>query len=282
MAHGDVIIFMDQDDAMRSNFYTVELKRNLQQLQNQGVEMIVCGAWWCDNNLEKGTFRSIEVQRHGLFDGRKDSISWGGYTFNMNIYFRSLFFDVEGTPTPVRFFDLPLDVETTFRHMSQYGAKRLLFSDKYSFCLRRCNEESVSSNWDWLKVYQVRCDAYYRLISWHKDFYGEDAEGIAGAEKAYLRSVDLWMEGYVKEVAKSSVISNDLIKSPRYVPFCKIYVKYSKSKFSIDSYLGKIQNTKKSHDHALRKLYNRCHEIYYHLWKNNGKTVRIKPVLIDI
>ena len=64
---GQWIIFCDQDDAMRKDFYTAERKAQMQELLQRGVELIVPGAWWCDAQLRYGTRRFIEgnqVFRH--------------------------------------------------------------------------------------------------------------------------------------------------------------------------------------------------------------------------
>lgn len=75
--------------------------------------------------------------------------------------------------------------------MALYAAKKILFSDEFAFCLRRCNDESVSSTWDWMQVYPVVFDAYAQLIEWHKINYPEDKEAIVGAEKSLLRRISL-------------------------------------------------------------------------------------------
>ncbi len=194
---GQWIIFVDQDDAMRKDFYTDERKSELLELENQQVELIVPGAWWCDCNLIKGHRRYIEKEAHcsGVCEGRSDTLSWEHmFTFNMCLYSRSLFFTVDGASTPVRFFPLKKDVETTFRHMALYAAQKIFFSDNFSFCLRRCNEESVSSTWDWMQVYPVVFDAYVRLIIWHKQNYPKDKIAIAGAEKALLHRINLTIQ----------------------------------------------------------------------------------------
>lgn len=194
---GQWIIFCDQDDAMRKDFYTAERKAQMQEFLQRGVELIVPGAWWCDAQLRYGTRRFIEKETKcsGIYEGRNDALSWDHMlTFNMCLYARSLFFNADGSATPVRFFALPKDVETTFRHMALYAARKILFSDEYAFCLRRCNEESVSSTWNWMKVYPVVFDAYARLINWHRTFYPEDRQAIEGAEKAMLRRMSFTVD----------------------------------------------------------------------------------------
>jgi glycosyltransferase involved in cell wall biosynthesis len=169
-AKGDIIIFSDQDDSMKRNFYTEDMRQKLLTAYNEGIDMIIPGRWVGDNDLSKGKFVSIEKYKSGIYQGHSDSLSWEFYNvFNANIYFRRLFYNQCDEKAPVRFLDLPLDVETTFRHMAQYASDKILLSDEYSFSVRRANISSVSSTWDWLKVYPVRCDAYYQLIDWHKN-----------------------------------------------------------------------------------------------------------------
>lgn len=194
---GRWIIFCDQDDAMRKDFYTAERKAQMQELVQRGVQLVVAGGWECDAQLRYGTCRFIEKKTKclGICEGRNDALSWDHMlTFNSCLYARSLFFNTDGSATPVRFFTLPKDVETTFRHMALYAARKILFSDEYTFCLRRCNEESVSSTWNWMKVYPVVFDAYARLVNWHRTFYPEDTQAIEGAEKALLRRMSFTID----------------------------------------------------------------------------------------
>lgn len=211
-AAGQWIIFVDQDDAIRKDFYTEERKDALIELEKQDVELVVPGAWWCDSLLKTGHRRYIEKETkcHGVYRGRNDTLSWGYMlTFNMCIYSRALFFNADGTPTPVRFFSLPKDVETTFRHMALYAAQKIFFSDDFAFCLRRCNEESVSSTWNWMEVYPVVFDAYTRLIDWHKINYPTDKDAVVGAEKALLYRVELT----IREVNEQSSAGLEKLKA---------------------------------------------------------------------
>lgn len=181
MARGEVIIFIDQDDAMRSDFYTSDMRERLHARFSEEIDLILCGTWYCDENLKLGHYNAIEPRRKGVYPGHENDISWQStWCFNANIFSRRLFFNENGTPTPIRFFDLPLDVETIFRHISQYGARKLLFSDDYSFCCRRVNSKSVSALWDWEKVYRVKTQAYYELISWHREYFPKDVKAVGG------------------------------------------------------------------------------------------------------
>lgn len=192
LSKGDVIIFLDQDDCMRLNFYTQELKQNISNVFARDVDLIVCGAWWGDSTLQKGCFRSVsEFAKSGEYSGLNNDISWShSFTFNMNIYSRNLFFLQDGKGSHVRFFELPLDVETIFRHISLYSSRNILFSDDYSFCVRRNNDVSVSSNWDWIKVYDIKCGAYFDLVQWHKKYYPMDKKAIFGAKYHFLDEVE--------------------------------------------------------------------------------------------
>lgn len=221
MARGEVIIFIDQDDAMRSNFYTEKTKERLQELLQQRIELILNGTWYGDSELVKGHFNSIEKRKKGIYLGHQNALSWGySYCFNANLFARTLFFDKKGKPTPVRFFELPLDVETIFRHLTQYSARKLMFSDELSFCIRRINNESVSSTWDWLKVYDVKCRAYYDVIDWHKTNNPKDKESIEGAEKSFLRVVeDMIRENFRAKPDLSSLLEK--IKKETYFPHLK-------------------------------------------------------------
>lgn len=228
---GQWIIFIDQDDAMRKDFYTEERKVKLRELGKQQVDLVVTGAWWCDSQLKMGHRRYIEKETKccGVYFGRDNTLSWNHMlTFNMCLYSRSLFFKSDGSSTPVRFFSLPKDVETTFRHMALYAARKMLFSDDFAFCLRRCNEESVSSTWDWMQVYPVVFDAYGRLINWHHTFYPEDCCAIEGAEKALLRRMSFTVDEVGKKqrnFAEIRQLINDYVGEG--APWTHLLDKYS-------------------------------------------------------
>ena len=190
MARGKIIIFSDQDDVMKADFYTEEMQDKILEMFSKDIDLILPGRWMGNDTLKRGHFVSIEKQKSGIFPGHEDVISWFlPNVFNANIYSRRLFFDAEGHPTHVRFFNLPLDVETIFRHITQYAANNILFSDEFSFSVRRNSKTSVSSTWDWLKVYPVKCMAYYHLISWHRRLFPNDKDAICGCEKHFLEQV---------------------------------------------------------------------------------------------
>lgn len=238
LAKGQIIIFVDQDDAIRSNFYTEETKSYIDSKIKQGIDLFVCGAWWGDSRLEKGYFRSIEKFKKGVHIGRNDDISWGNtYTFNMNIYSRNLFFDEYNTSTPVRFFDLPLDVETIFRHISLYAARKVLFTDNLSFCIRRNNDASVSSNWDWLKVYPVKCRAYYDLIDWHKQNFPNDKKAICGANKQFIKMISEMIEENYKSGQDMAELLSSLKKEKYYADMLIIIKEYPKQSLLINDFL---------------------------------------------
>ena len=248
---GQWIIFCDQDDAMRKDFYTAERKAQMQELLQRGVELIVPGAWWCDAQLRYGTRRFIEKETKcsGIYGGRNDALSWDHMlTFNMCLYARSLFFNADGSATPVRFFALPKDVETTFRHMALYAARKILFSDEYAFCLRRCNEESVSSTWDWMKVYPVVFDAYARLVNWHRTFYPEDRQAIEGAEKALLRRMSFTVDEVGRNqwnLAEVRQLINDYVGES--APWAHLLDKYSDDGQLLRSLLSEPKNVAASY-----------------------------------
>lgn len=178
MSNGKIIIFMDQDDAMKKGFYTENIRNNLLNLFDKGIDLICPGKWQGNETLTKGYFEPIELHKKGIVDGGNANESYVSYgPFHQNIFSRALFFHEDGTPTPVRFFPLKVDVETTFRHMTQYAARKILFSDTYAFSVRRVNRQSVSSRWNFAKVHFVRCDAYCQLIEWHKKNFQTDNRG---------------------------------------------------------------------------------------------------------
>ena len=178
LSHGNIIIFMDQDDAMKKDFYTEAVRDSILGIFNKGVDLICPGRWQGNETLTKGHFESVETYKKGVVNGgcaHESYVSYG--PFHQNIFSRTLFFHADGTPTSVRFLSLKVDVETTFRHMTQYAARKILFSDAFTFSVRRENRHSVSSRWDFAKVHFVRCDAYFQLIDWHKTNFQLDKLG---------------------------------------------------------------------------------------------------------
>ena len=225
LAQGTVVIFMDQDDAMRSDFYTEEIKEKLFKLNGQGVDMIMNGMWNADDKLYAGTFASIEREvNKGVYPGNCQKLVWNFlYPFHANIFFRSLFFHGE-TPSPVRFFELPLDVESTFRHIAKYASRKILVSDEFSFSIRRNNNESVSATWDWLKVYPVKANAYYDILEWHRKYYPKDKKAIKDAQIWLLKKIDELIEGYSCDPHKEAMIA-DVLRTSSYAPEIKSLIR---------------------------------------------------------
>ncbi len=216
LSRGTVVVFMDQDDAMRSDFYTERTKKALRKWNEQGVDMVMNGMWNADDKLLVGTFASIEKKvRRGVYPGNCQKLMWNFlYPFHANVFFRTLFFQGE-TPSPVRFFELPLDVESTFRHISKYASRKILVSDEFSFSIRRNNKESVSATWDWLKVYPVKANAYYDILEWHRKYYPEDKKAIKGAKIWLLKKIDELIEGYSSVPTKEPMIV-DMLRASNY------------------------------------------------------------------
>lgn len=178
LSRGKIIIFMDQDDAMKKGFYTETVRNNILDQFNKGIDLICPGRWQGNETLTKGRFEPVEIHKKGIVKGGDANESYVSYgPFHQNIFSRTLFFHADGTPTSVRFLPLKVDVETTFRHMTQYAARKILFSDAFAFSVRRENRQSVSSRWDFAKVHFVRCDAYFQLIEWHKVNFQSDIRG---------------------------------------------------------------------------------------------------------
>ena len=196
---GKIIIFMDQDDAMKKDFYTETVRNNILDQFNKGVDLICPGRWQGNETLTKGRFEPVEIHKKGIVKGGDANESYVSYgPFHQNIFSRSLFFHADGTPTSVRFLPLKVDVETTFRHMTQYAARKILISDAFAFSVRRENRQSVSSRWDFAKVHFVRCDAYFQLIEWHKKYFQSDNIGGGITEKQFLHAVEYMIEDCCK------------------------------------------------------------------------------------
>jgi len=282
LAQGDAIIFVDQDDAMRSGFYTEEMRYQIEEQLNKGIDLIITGVWYGDAELRRGFFRSIEKLKKGVYEGRNNAISWGNtFTFNMNLFSRRLFFDEQGNATPVRFFDLSLDVETIFRHITQYYARKILFSDQYSFCVRRNNENSVSSNWDWLKVYPVKCDAYYNLIRWHKTYFPNDTESISGAMKSFLNVISDMIIANQRNGSDLEMLCENVSKSIYYDDLLKMIKSYPNESVLISDFVASpLSLNKRLHMSLFRRLVKLRWKLYAKL--NPQKSFDLRGNILKI
>lgn len=75
LSEGTAVMFMDQDDAMRSDFYTVETKEALRKLNKRGIDMVMTGMWNADDQLLMGTFASLErMVKKGIYPGNSQEI----------------------------------------------------------------------------------------------------------------------------------------------------------------------------------------------------------------
>lgn len=99
----------------------------------------------------------------------------------------------------MRFFPIPIDIETTFRYMSQYAAKKLCYSDDFSFSILRINSNSVSSNWKWEKVFPAKVEAFYDLINWQKKYYPLDSKAINNCTSKFIEIINEMILFYRKE-----------------------------------------------------------------------------------
>ena len=200
ISRGKIIIFSDQDDMMKKDFYTEKMRDNILNLFKEGVEVILPGCYPANHNLTTILFKSVEEQRKGIFPGQNSYYSLNTRCcFHANIYNRSLFEMDEKDSREVRFFPIPIDIETTFRYMSQYAAKKLCYSDDFSFSILRVNSNSVSSNWKWEKVFLAKVEAFYDLINWQKKYYPEDSKAIKDCTSKFIDIINEMILFYRKE-----------------------------------------------------------------------------------
>ena len=191
ISRGKIIIFSDQDDMIKKEFYTEEMRDKILNLFKEGIEVILPGCYPANHNLTTILFRTIENQRKGIFSGKDSYYSLNTTCcFHANIYNRTLFAIDEEANREVRFFPIPIDIETTFRYMSQYAAKKLCYSDEFSFSILRVNSNSVSSNWKWEKVFPAKVEAFYDLINWQKRFYPEDSKAIGDCTNKFIEIIN--------------------------------------------------------------------------------------------
>ena len=224
ISRGKIIIFSDQDDMMKKEFYTEEMRDKILNLFKEGVEVILPGCYPANHNLTTILFRSIENQRKGVFSGKDSFYSLNTMCcFHANIYNRTLFEIDEKDSREVRFFPIPIDIETTFRYMSQYAAKKLCYSDDFSFSILRVNSNSVSSNWKWEKVFPAKVEAFYDLINWQKKYYPEDSKAINDCTSKFIDIINEMILFYRKEKKDINKLRKRLTESS-YFTFLEEFI----------------------------------------------------------
>lgn len=264
ISRGKIIIFSDQDDMMKKEFYTEEMKDKILNLFKEGVEVILPGCYPANHNLTTILFRSIEKQRKGVFSG-KDSYYALNTTccFHANIYNRTLFEIDEKGDREIRFFPIPIDIETTFRYMSQYAAKKLCYSDDFSFSILRVNSNSVSSNWKWEKVFPAKVEAFYDLINWQKRYYPEDDKAINDCTNKFIDIINEMIFFYRKEKLDINKLRN-IITESSYFTFLEEFINKNQDDYrDIFILISNAKEFKPIKEVSIFRKIIRCRYIFY-------------------
>lgn len=264
ISRGKIIIFSDQDDMMKKEFYTEEMRDKILNLFKEGVEVILPGCYPANHNLTTILFRSIENQRKGVFSGKDSFYSLNTMCcFHANIYNRTLFEIDEKDSREVRFFPIPIDIETTFRYMSQYAAKKLCYSDDFSFSILRVNSNSVSSNWKWEKVFPAKVEAFYDLINWQKRYYPEDSKAIGDCTNKFIEIINEMIFFYRKEKLDINKLRN-IITESSYFTFLEEFINKNQDDYrDIFILISNAKEFKPIKEVSIFRKIIRCRYIFY-------------------
>lgn len=264
ISRGKIIIFSDQDDMMKKEFYTEKMRDKILNLFKEGVEVILPGCYPANHNLTTILFRSIENQRKGVFSGKDSYYSLNTTCcFHANIYNRTLFKFDEKANRVVRFFPIPIDIETTFRYMSQYAAKKLCYSDDFSFSILRVNSNSVSSNWKWEKVFPAKVEAFYDLINWQKRYYPEDSKAIGDCTNKFIEIINEMIFFYRKEKLDINKLRN-IITESSYFTFLEEFINKNQDDYrDIFILISNAKEFKPIKEVSIFRKIIRCRYIFY-------------------
>lgn len=264
ISRGKIIIFSDQDDMMKKEFYTEEMRDNILNLFKEGVEIILPGCYPANHNLTTILFRSVEEQKKGIFPGQDSFYSLNTICcFHANIYNKTLFALDEKGNRVVRFFPIPIDIETTFRYMSQYAAKKLCYSDDFSFSILRVNSNSVSSNWKWEKVFPAKVEAFYDLINWQKRYYPEDSKAIGDCTNKFIEIINEMIFFYRKEKLDINKLRN-IITESSYFTFLEEFINKNQDDYrDIFILISNAKEFKPIKEVSIFRKIIRCRYIFY-------------------
>ncbi len=179
-------IFLDHDDLLVKDFYNENFKAFLEKCRNKDVEVIVPSRIRADYDLNMAVVD--EMNDFGYVEGG-NKYAWNAkYEFASMIYSTDLLMR-----NNIRFFETRPEMESIFRHMTIFLSKKVLYTNRVCFSVRRENRNSISNTWNYLDIIPIRFDAYLKLLKWHIDRKDDDA---AMTCKEYLRNI---FSGYFVE-----------------------------------------------------------------------------------
>ena len=203
LAHGDAIIFLDQDDKILKGFYTDEMRAFIKRLFDNGYDMIAPARLTGDIEMKKIEMTRVVEEQLSL-EGYK--ACWKSkFELFTNIYSSYLFKEKN-----LKFMEYKVDMESLFTHSALYLSRKVLFTNKVFFSLRRQNPESVSHTWKYVNVLPIKIDAWADIVRWHSTVHSSDKDVIIESKKRYMRALSEMISLYCES-------SNDFDKLDRMI-----------------------------------------------------------------
>lgn len=234
-------IFLDHDDMIIDNFLTQELVDFLCECENNDIDLIIPARIVVDYEAKRA--RKDLAPMDMIIKGGCES-SW-----NVNHEFATLLYRTDLLMQHnIRFHETKPEMESIFRHKAAYLARKVLFSNKFFFGVRRENPESITNRWNYLNTVIVSFKTYMELERWHYLNHANDPEVYREAQKRTVGYVldyiivslrqniaikDIIygltvndMRAYVKSCLKKGYIRNKWMISLAIAPrFCLYYLK---------------------------------------------------------
>ena len=175
LVRGELLVFLDHDDALAPGFYTEGLRGAVRSLFSAGVEVVVPSRIMADETLTRGVVDRVPLD--GLHRGAGRASLELPYEFATMLYSTSLL-RREG----ILFSETRPEMESVFRHKAAFCSRWVLFDNAFRFAVRRDNPGQITKNWDEAEVARVRLQENGRLLAWHeaRGTEGEVLEAVRG------------------------------------------------------------------------------------------------------
>ncbi len=186
-------IFLDHDDLLIDGFYNSSFKKFLEKCHDHEVDVIVPSRIRVDYKVSKAVVDKMDD--YGLVDGG-NRYSWSAkYEFASMIYSTELLMK-----NNIRFYETRPEMESIFRHMTIFLSRKVLYTDKVCFSVRRDNKGSISNTWNYLDIIPIRLEGYVKLLEWHNK--SGNIEGIESCKK-YIKII--YNEYYIESVKRNGI-----------------------------------------------------------------------------
>lgn len=257
---GKYTIFVDHDDLIVNDFYTEEMKAFLQECNKRSIEVVIPAR--IRANMDLTTCSLDNVFYDGIINGGNNP-SWKlPYEFATMIYSTRLLID-----NTILFSENRPEMESIFRHKAVYCAKKVLFTNKLFFAIRRDNEQSIVHNWNFEQVSFVRLKEYHKLLLWHKNFNKEDSEVVEDCIN--------YLDGIAMEMIKNHVKSASILNLNKDNFYHKMFIEGYYDKYIDNACSNKVKKVVSSY-----KLHPKLYAIYKissvpnRIWNKSRKLIK--------